>query len=54
MSFNDFCKYMIDKYNEYVCEDTGFIKFVESKCSDYMTHTDDFDYWVALYTLYQR
>lgn len=54
MTFNDFCRYMIDKYNEYVCEDTNFLRIVEKDYPNYRTQIEDINFWTAIYTKYKR
>lgn len=54
MSFNDYCKYLKDKYNIYICDDTRFLSYIEINYPNYRNIVEDLKFWEAAYTKYRR
>lgn len=49
MTFNEFCKRMIDEYDFHICDDTKYISYLENNVPDYRTKSEDFHYWYSIY-----
>lgn len=49
MTFNEFCKTMIDKYNFHICDKSYYIEYLEKTVPNYRTENHDFHYWYSLY-----
>lgn len=54
MTFNDYCKYLKDKYDIYVCDDAGFISYIEKVYPNYRNMIESCNFWEAAYTKYRR
>lgn len=54
MTFNDYCRYMADKYGLCVCDDPKFLRYVENNVPNYRTRVEDYTFWEGIYTIYKR